>query len=274
MTDKLQYKRVMTIAGSDCSGGAGIQADIKTISAIGCYASSAITAVVDENTVGVAAVHHIPTEMVVGQMRSILSDIGTDAVKIGMLGTAEMAIAVADALAELENTPVVLDPVMVATSGDRLTSEAVISALKDRLMSVTTIITPNIPEAEALTGHKITTIDEMKDAAAEISTDTMAVLLKGGHLTAEPLLTDVYYDPRTNQMLELPAPKVDTPNTHGTGCTLSSAIAAYMAKGLPMLQAVVAAKEYMIGAISAGAAYTIGKGHGPVCHFHNLWRQN
>lgn len=271
MTDKKTYLRVLTIAGSDCSGGAGIQADIKTISALGCYASSAITAVVDENTVGVTAVHPIPEQMVVGQMRSVLTDIGADSVKIGMLGTAEMAVAVADELAKYQ-LPVVLDPVMVATSGDRLTSEAVIDALREKLMPLATIITPNLPEAEALTGNKITTIDEMKTAAQQIATPTMAVLLKGGHLTDTDALVDIFFDPQKNQLLELPSPRIDTQNTHGTGCTLSSAIASFLAQKKTLLQAVVAAKEYMIGAITAGSTYSIGKGHGPVCHFHNLWK--
>ncbi len=272
MSDKKKYCRVMTIAGSDCSGGAGLQADLKTFSALECYGASAVTALVDEDTVRVNGILPVSPEFVASQIRTIINDIGVDAIKTGMLGSAEVVCAVAEELTRHERVPLVVDPVLVATSGDELTKANAKDAIVEKLMPMATIITPNIPEAEALLGRKITTLDEMKTAAVDLGKHGSAVLLKGGHMVADsPLLTDVFFDPKSDQLLEIPSPKVDTQNTHGTGCTLSSAIAAYLAKGHSLLQAVVAAKEYMNGAIARGAEFEIGKGHGPVCHFHNVW---
>ncbi len=263
----------MTIAGSDCSGGAGIQADLKTFSALGCYGSSAITAVVDEDTQHVYGIHALPPAMVAAQVNTILNDIGADAIKTGMLGSADVVEAVVDALARHDRVPLVVDPVMVATSGDELTASDAKEAIIHRLIPMATIITPNLPEGEALLGRKIATLDDMKQAARDLGLLGSAVLLKGGHMVVDsPLLTDIFFDPAADQLLEIPSPKVDTPNTHGTGCTLSSAIAAHLAKGLSLLQSVVAAKEYMNGAIARGAEFEIGHGHGPVCHFHNVWQ--
>jgi len=282
----MEFKRVMTIAGSDPSGGAGIQADIKTISALGCYASSAITAVVDENTQGVTGVHPVPLDFVTGQIRSIMDDIGTDAIKIGMLHSAELVRAVRDTLDRYpETTNVVLDPVMVATSGDPLLERDAVETLRDVLIPRSAVITPNIPEAELLLGHKISAPSDMADAARELARLGASVFLKAGHTAlcindnkdSAPdsdtvILTDIFYNRATGKMLELSAPMVRTKNTHGTGCTLSSAIASYLASGYDIDESARRGKEYISKAIAAGAAYTIGKGHGPVHHFHALWK--
>ena len=249
---KKHYKRVLTIAGSDPSGGAGIQADLKTFSACGCYGMSAIVAVVDENTVGVTGVHPVPVDFVTGQIRSVLDDIGADAVKIGMLHSSELIRAVRETLAAYDIRNIVLDPVMVATSGDRLLQEEAIATLQEELVPFVRVITPNIPEAEILLGRKV------------------SVLLKAGHLHDTELI-DVFYNAETDKATPLRSMRLDTPNTHGTGCTLSSAVAAFLAHGLPLDEAVVCAKEYINAAIIAGAEYEIGKGHGPVHHFFNFW---
>ncbi len=262
-----QYKRVLTIAGSDPSGGAGIQADIKTISAMGCYAASAITSVVNENTVGVYGVHDIPADFVVGQVESVLDDIGVDAIKIGMLHSPELAHAIAELLKSRQMSNVVLDPVMVATSGGDLMLAETLDVLRNELIPLAKVITPNIPEAEKLlNGRPIKSVDDMKDAASDLTDLGASVLLKGGHLDGDVMI-DVLCNCETMQRLELPSDRVKTQNTHGTGCTLSSAIASALALGKSLTPAVIMAKEYMTNAISAGAEYEIGKGHGPVCHF-------
>lgn len=262
-----QYKRVLTIAGSDPSGGAGIQADIKTISAMGCYAASAITSVVNENTVGVYGVHDIPADFVVGQVESVLDDIGVDAVKIGMLHSPELAHAIAELLKSRSIDNVVLDPVMVATSGGDLMLAETLDVLRKELIPLAKVITPNIPEAEKLLdGRPIKSVDDMKEAASDLTDLGASVLLKGGHLEGDVMI-DVLCNCETMQRLELPSDRVKTQNTHGTGCTLSSAIASALALGKSLTPAAIVAKEYMTNAISAGADYEIGKGHGPVCHF-------
>lgn len=269
-----RYKTALTIAGSDPSGGAGLQADLKTFSALGVYGASAIVAIVDENTAGVYGVHPVPVNFVVGQIRSVLDDIGADAVKIGMLHDSELIRAVKDTLAEYkELTNIVVDPVMVATSGDPLLVPEAVATLRDELISRSRVITPNIPEASMLLGRKIEADDQLEDAAHELSANAggrVSVMLKGGHLSHDTLV-DVFYNAETGKSLRLSTPKVDTVNTHGTGCTLSSAIAAWLAKGADLETAVVKAKDYINHAIVAGAGYKIGKGHGPVHHFHNLW---
>lgn len=267
------YKRVMTIAGSDPSGGAGVQADIKTISALGCFATSAIVAVVDENTVGVTGVHPIPADFVVGQIHSILDDIGTDAVKIGMLHSSELIRAVRRTLDEYPSLrDIVLDPVMVATSGDPLLEADAVATLREVLIPRSRVITPNIPEAELLLGNKIDSQDQLPDAARELARLGASVLLKAGHLAAtETELVDIFYNVETGRMTRLAAPRVDTRNTHGTGCTLSSAFASQLALGKPLDEAAAAAKAYIAAAIAAGSRYRIGRGHGPVHHFHALW---
>ncbi len=248
-----QYRRALTIAGSDPSGGAGIQADLKTFSACGCYGMSAITAVVDENTVNVRGVHPIPETFVAGQISSVLDDIGADAVKIGMLHSSELIRTVVSTLDRYGIRNIVLDPVMVATSGDPLLNENAVATLRDEAVPWARVITPNIPEAELLLGGRV------------------SVLLKAGHLHDEELI-DIFYNAESDRILPLRSRRISTPNTHGTGCTLSSAVAAFLAKGYGLDDAVTAAKNYIDAAIRAGAEYRIGRGHGPVHHFHDFWQ--
>ena len=267
-----QYRRVMTIAGSDPSGGAGIQADIKTISACGCFATSAIVAVVDENTVGVTGVHPVPCDFVIGQIHSILDDIGTDAVKIGMLHSSELIRAVRRTLDEYPSLrDIVLDPVMVATSGDPLLEADAVSTLCEVLLPRARVITPNIPEAELLLGERIEFQDQLPDAARRLSfLGGVSVFLKAGHMSDDALI-DIFYNAETGSVLPLQSKRVDTVNTHGTGCTLSSALASFLACGYPLDEAARLAKDYINNAIIAGAAFRIGNGHGPVHHFHAFW---
>lgn len=268
----MNYKRVLTIAGSDPSGGAGIQADLKTFSACGCYGASAIVAVVDENTVGVSGVHPIPVSFVTGQIQSVLDDIGADAVKIGMLHSSELIIAVKETLARYNITNVVLDPVMVATSGDKLLMDEAIDTLIQELIPSARVITPNIPEAEILLGKKIMGQDDLPLVVKDLSFNrTVSVLLKAGHLDDDEL-TDIFYNAETDEITRLSSKRIHTKNTHGTGCTFSSAIAAFLAHGLPLTEAVTEAKKYINSAIAIGAEYEIGKGHGPVHHFWNFWK--
>ena len=265
------YKRALTIAGSDPSGGAGIQADLKTFSACGCFGTSAIVAVVDENTVGVTGVHPVPVDFVAGQIKSVLDDIGTDAIKIGMLHSSELIISVKETLSRYDVKNIVLDPVMVATSGDKLLQNDAIETLKNELIPFVRVITPNIPEAEVLLGREIKSQDDLPKVIKELSANrNVSVLLKAGHLTEEKL-TDVFYNAETDEIIELTSERIHTKNTHGTGCTFSSALAAFLAHGLPLNNAARAAKEYMKSAIIAGAEYEIGKGHGPVHHFFKFW---
>ena len=271
--EKLRYRRVLTIAGSDPSGGAGIQADLKTFAACGCYGASAIVAVVDENTVGVTDVHPIPVKFVAGQIRSVLDDIGADAVKIGMLHSAELIQTVRQTLdlyPDIRN--IVLDPVMVATSGDPLLMPEAVDSLKTTLVPRTRVITPNNPEAEILLGETIDRQSRLPDAARRLSDKCagVSVLLKAGHLT-DNRLTDIFFNAETGDTIRLESARLNTVNTHGTGCTLSSALASHLAKGLSLTDAAIAAKNYVAAAIEAGAAYEIGHGHGPVHHFFNFW---
>lgn len=261
-----QYRRALTIAGSDPSGGAGIQADLKTFSACGCYGMSAITAVVDENTVSVHGVHPIPETFVAGQISSVLDDIGADAVKIGMLHSSELIRTVVSTLDRYGIRNIVLDPVMVATSGDPLLNEDAVATLRDEAVPWARVITPNIPEAELLLGRRIGDQSELPDVARELSLGgRVSVLLKAGHLHDEELI-DIFYNAESDRILPLRSRRISTPNTHGTGCTLSSAVAAFLAKGYGLDDAVTAAKNYIDAAIRAGAEYRIGRGHGPVHH--------
>ena len=265
------YNTVLTIAGSDCSGGAGIQADIKAISALGGYAASAITAVTVQNTVGVTAVHPVPADIVEGQIRAVLDDIGAKAIKIGMLQSADIVHLIARLIKEYDIRNVVLDPVMVSTSGHRLIEETAISALQTELIPLTRVITPNIPEAEILLdGNAITLQEDMPQAVKALSQRYhTSVLLKAGHLT-EDNLVDYFYDAEQDELTLLPSVRVHTRNTHGTGCTMSSAFATLLAQGNTLQQSAKGAKEYISQAIIAGADYDIGKGHGPVNHFFRL----
>lgn len=261
------YNTVLTIAGSDSGGGAGIQADIKSISATGGYAASAITAVTVQNTMGVRSIFPVDIATITGQVDAVLSDIGAKAVKIGMLHSEEVVLAVADVLKRHAVTNIVLDPVMVSTSGHRLIEESAIQALTRVLIPMARVITPNIPEAEILCGRSIVGQNDFPEVARSLSMDgRVSVLLKAGHLNGD-YLTDVFYNAESDTILELKSKRLDTRNTHGTGCTLSSALASYLAQGLPLDDAVKSAKDYISRAIAAGADYEIGNGHGPVNHF-------
>jgi hydroxymethylpyrimidine/phosphomethylpyrimidine kinase len=256
-------KKVLTIAGSDCSGGAGIQADLKTFSAFGVYGMSAITVVVAENTVGVQVVFDIPVDMVVAQIRSCITDIGADAVKIGMLSSPEIVSAVADCIREYNLPNVVVDPVMFAKNGAALLVEEARQVLKEKLLPLATVITPNLYEAEVLLGKKIVTIAEMKAAAAELrKIGCRWVVVKGGHLIGEREAVDVVFDGKEFHLLN--APFHNTNNTHGTGCTFSSAITAGLAKGYDVLKSIQTAKAYIDQAIQH--SLSIGHGQGPTNH--------
>ena len=270
-----EYKRALSIAGSDPSGGAGLQADLKTFSALGVYGTTAVVALVDENTQGVYGIHPVPDSFVAGQIRSVLGDIGTDAVKIGMLHGSSLIRTVLNTLREFPDVrDIVLDPVMVATSGAPLLESDAIGTLRDELIPYARVITPNLPEASMLLGAAVDCQDELEDAARDLSAKygdaKVSVMLKAGHLD-DDTLTDIFYNAETGRLLRLTSPRVRTVNTHGTGCTMSSAIAAWLARGAELDTAVANAKEYVAAAISAGADYRIGKGHGPVNHFHALW---
>ena len=262
------FPRVLTIAGSDSGGGAGIQADLKSISANGCFAASAITAITAQNTLGVNAVEGLSIDIIEGQIDAVLSDIGADSIKIGMLHSAEVVHCVARMLRKYEMTNVVLDPVMVSTSGHKLIEDSAIEVMKSELMPMARVITPNIPEAEILLGEAITEQGDLPGAARRLAEMYgVSVLLKAGHLVNDELI-DIFYNHETDEVVQLSARRVDTCNTHGTGCTLSSAIAAQLAKGLPLTEAVRAAKSYINQAIIHGADRNIGHGHGPVAHFY------
>lgn len=265
-----KYRRVLAIAGSDSGGGAGIQADIKTICAMGCYAASAVTAITVQNTLGVQAVYPVPLDILEGQIDAVLSDIGADAIKIGMLHSAEVVNLVADLLEKYEIRNVVLDPVMVSTSGHRLIEVEAVEVINTRLMPLARVITPNVLEAEILAGCPISSGDVFDDVARQLSGSAgVSVLLKAGHLSGETLV-DYFYNAEDGTMTQLPSKRVQTRNTHGTGCTLSSAFAAALAKGEDLTAAAVSAKKYIEQAIISGAEYEIGSGYGPVDHFWSM----
>ena len=262
-----RYIATVTIAGSDSCGGAGIQADIKTMSALGCYAASVITAVTVQNTMGVSAVHAVPPEIVAGQIRAGMDDIRPQAVKGGVVNDINTIKTIADTLAEYDIEHLVVDPVMVATSGARLMQDDAVGVFTERLMPLATLLTPNVPEAEVLSGISINDKSSM-DNAARIIQDKgcQSLLIKGGHIEGRKI--DRLYC-GDELISELEAANVDTRNTHGTGCTLSSAITSYLAIGYPIDKAIAAAKEWLTQALIAGANVEIGKGHGPVNHFYN-----
>ena len=263
---KMRYNTVLTIAGSDSGGGAGIQADIKAISAMGCYAASAITAITVQNTLGVQAVHPVPLDILRGQIDAVLSDIGADAIKIGMLHSSEVVNLVAEMIEKYQLRNIVLDPVMVSTSGHRLIEEDAVEVIKTRLMPLARVITPNVPEAEILAGCKIAGEDEFEAIARRLSDNgNVSVLMKAGHLSGDSLV-DYFYNAEDDTITRLQSKRVQTKNTHGTGCTLSSAFAASLAKGENLTDAAISAKRYIEQAIISGAEYEIGKGHGPVNH--------
>lgn len=261
-------KNLLTIAGSDCSGGAGIQADLKAFSALGTYGMSVITAITAQNTQGVFAVQDVDPEIIGKQIEAIFDDIEVDAVKVGMVSVPATIDVIAAKLAQYGAKNIVIDPVMVSKSGYRLLQPEAEAALIERLLPLATVVTPNIPEAEVILKRKIAKVSEMEEAARQIlDMGAKNVLVKGGHLAGDPI--DVLFD--GEDCYYLPAQRVQTKNTHGTGCTLSSAIAANLGKGLGVYEAVRQAKEYVTGAIANSLA--IGKGVGPTHHFYALYKQ-
>ena len=258
--------KAMTIAGSDSGGGAGIQADLKTFAALGVYGTSTITAVTAQNTVGVTAIHEIPIDVIASQIDAVLNDIGADAIKTGMLASTNIIECVAEGI-QRHNVPwLVVDPVMVAKSGDVLLREEAMDALRTRLIPLASVVTPNIPEAEALTGLEIATDKQVRDAAqAFIAMGAKSVVVKGGH--REGAATDLFYDGARFQ--EFTASRIETANTHGTGCTFASAIAAGLARGMSLPESVALAKDFVTEGIRR--SFSIGQGHGPLNHFYRLW---
>ncbi|MFT5317096.1 MAG: hydroxymethylpyrimidine/phosphomethylpyrimidine kinase, partial [Chlamydiales bacterium] len=262
--------RVLTIAGSDSGGGAGIQADLKTISALGCYATSVLTALTAQNTQEVLSVYPVSADFVGEQLDAVLTDIGTDAIKIGMLQDISIIKMIAAKLDYFDSVPVVLDPVMISTSGTCLLGRDAIKDLIALLFPLATLLTPNLPEASRLLGRRVEVKEQMEEAALEIQEmGARAVLLKGGHLKSGKGCDCLAIDSTIHWIESL---EVQTRNTHGTGCTYSSAIAAYLAKGFELLDAVTFAKHYLTAVIEAGSNFTIGKGFGPVHHFYDLWK--
>ena len=260
----------LTVAGSDSGGGAGIQADLKTFSALGVYGASVVTALTAQNTRTVRAVHAAPPDFVAEQLRCVLEDIAVDAIKIGMLASVPVIESVAAVLAEHPGVPVVLDPVMVAKSGDALLAPDARDALVGRLCPLADLVTPNVPEAAVLLGvGPAGSPEELEEQARALAAlGGGAVLAKGGHLDG-PACTDVLL--AAGRVHRFVHPRVDTPNTHGTGCTLSSAVAAGLASGLPLATAVECAERYLQGAIERAGELGVGTGHGPVHHFHAQW---
>ncbi len=270
-----RYYRVLTIAGSDSGGGAGIQADLKTFSALGCYGMSVITSLTAQNTRGVTAIHAVPPSFVQEQMEAVFSDIGADAVKIGMLYSDEMIETVSRRLKKHHAKNIVLDPVMFAKSGDRLLKDdKTIEAMKEHLMPLVTVITPNLPEASTFLKRSIQSLEDMKQAAHDLAQyGSRSVLIKGGHLDDQDS-SDLLFISVQERFVVFKGERIATRNNHGTGCTFSSAIASFLAKGLPLEESVKLAKEYISGALRAGAEYEIGNGHGPVHHFYKTWQES
>ena len=261
----------LTIAGSDSSGGAGIQADLKSFSALGAYGASVITALTAQNTRGVRAIHEVPADFIRAQLDAVFEDLRIDAVKIGMLASPAIIEVVAEALERHRPPVVVLDPVMVAKSGDALLADEAVSTLRSRLVPLATLLTPNLPEAATLIGRDASIArSDMDEVAAELrGMGSMAVLLKGGHLEGEHLVD--LLDDGEPAPLRIASKRFDTQNTHGTGCSLSSGIAARLAAGEALRDAVLLAHGWLQGAIASAEDLEVGEGHGPVHHFHALW---
>ncbi len=270
MTDEafeFEYPRVLSIAGSDSGGGAGIQADLKTFAALGCYGMTAITVLTAQNTLGVRAIHGVPSEMLRDQIDAVVEDMGLDAVKIGMLHAPDIVQTVAEAIDRHALQKVVLDPVMVATSGAVLIDNPAIAVLVRELFWRAAVITPNLDEASLLVGRPLGSEQAMEAAAQELlAKGAQAVLLKGGHLAGE-VVSDLLVT-QNGELHWMRAPRIHSANTHGTGCTLSSAIAAHLALGAPLLEAVQAARAYVRAALEAGAKVRTGAGSGPLNHGH------
>ena len=261
-------RKALTIAGSDSGAGAGIQADLKTFAALGVYGTSAITAVTAQNTIGVTRVLALHPDLVAAQIDAILDDIGAHALKTGMLANAAIIAVVAQKIRRYRLQNLVVDPVMVATSGDLLIKQNAVAALRSRLIPLATVVTPNLPEAEALVGKPLRTSEEIEGAARQIvAMGARAVVIKGGHRQGPAV--DLFFDGQ--KMHALSAPRIRTKNTHGTGCTFAAAIAAELAKGENLESAVRTAKDYITAAIRAG--FKIGAGHSPVHHFQRFWKR-
>ena len=259
------YPRVLTIAGSDSGGGAGIQADLKTFAALGCYGMTAITALTAQNTMGVQAIQSLPAAFLKAQLQSVLDDIGVDAVKIGMLHSPEVVEVVAWAIDHYQLKRGVLDPVMVATSGDKLIADETVAVLVRELFPRVQLITPNLDEAALLLGRPVPNEAALSLACADLQTmGAASVLLKGGHLQGEDVVDLLLLADASSHTLR--SKRINSQNVHGTGCTLSSAIASHWALGLDLTEAVVQARSYILAAIQAGASVTTGRGHGPLNH--------
>ena len=264
-----KYHSVLTIAGSDCSGGAGIQADIKAISALGGYAASAITAITVQNTCGVTGIHPVPASYVKAQIEAVMTDIKPSAIKIGMINDVEIVKAITESIKKYKPKFVVFDPVMVSTSGCKLIEDKAIEAIKEELLPLSTIITPNLSEAMVLTGDSISDAASMTAAGNKIlKSGCGAVLIKGGHLEGNDMC-DVLCIKEGNTPYIYTASKISSKNTHGTGCTLSSSIATYLALGETLQEAVRKAKDYVHKGILNGKDVCIGSGHGPLNHFYS-----
>ncbi len=259
--------RVLVVAGSDSGGGAGIQADIKTITALDAYAMTAITALTAQDTIGVAGIHDVPPYFVAQQINVVLADLGADAIKTGMLHTPDVIDSVVEAFAGAKTkAPLVVDPVMMAKSGDSLISTAATTTLIERLIPIATVLTPNLPEASILVGRPIESIPDMAAARDDLLTlGAKHVLLKGGHLAGDRV-RDLLFGPGETQVFE--SPRIDTKHTHGTGCTLASAIAAGLAQGLRVDASIARARDYVMAAIRTAPGY--GAGHGPMNHSHTV----
>ena len=270
MNQQKSYPIVLSIAGSDSSGGAGIQADLKTFSSLGVYGATAITAITAQNTQGVHTQFALPPQLVYDQIVAVIDDLRPSFIKIGMLANADIVLAVAEALSHY-SIPIILDPVIVSSSGHRLLSIEAQDVLKQKLLPIATLITPNIPEMQALTSMSLTSFSDKEKAAQHLMDyGVNAILLKGGHEEGNTK-TDILFTKSTNgiQSSTFSADTISTQNIHGTGCTLSSAITAFMARGLDMHQAISHAKDYITQAITAGANVKIGHGFGPVNHGFN-----
>ncbi len=268
------YTKVLSIAGSDSGGCAGIQADLKTFSALGCFGMTAITSITAQNTVGVQRVVAVDPSMIYDQICSVLEDIGVDAIKIGMLGNSNAIEAVFAALSDNEGSPLILDPVMVAASGQALTDPEAIEVMVSSLFPLATLVTPNLAEVSLLVGGSVGTHTEMLEAASSlVPGKCQNILVKGGHLSGDTSDDLLYtFDGSKTSHQWISSTRVETRNTHGTGCTLSSAIAAYLARGYGLYDSVALAKAYIDEAITAGSQFCTGKGSGPVHHFCGQWK--
>ena len=263
---------VLTIAGSDSGAGAGIQADLKTFAAMGVFGTTAITAITAQNTLGVQDILALPPELVAAQIDAVVGDIGADVVKTGMLANADIVNVVVAKVTERALSPLVVDPVMVSSSGDRLFEDDAVEAIRERLLPLATIITPNLKEAEVLLGRKLASWEEIRDGAEElVSMGAGAAIIKGGHSAvagSEGAATDILYD--SEGVRDYTTTRIETNNTHGTGCTFASAIAAALARGTNLRGSVAMAKAYVTKALQS--AYPVGQGHGPVHHFFRFWQ--